>query len=148
MAAPTTTATRWRPPAAPPGGYFDPHAALADGLAVPIVFTAGARGVGALVAPGAGAADVPPGAPADVPLWLAAALLDRNMARLRALPPLFEDGARRALAADAPAACLRGTYFYTAAAALSALPGAPDLRPLAAHALRSRVRPPHGALPG
>jgi hypothetical protein len=86
MAAPTTTTTRWRPPAAPPGGYFDPHAALADGLAVPIVFTAGARGVGALVAPGAGAADVPPGAPADVPLWLAAALLDRNMARLANLP--------------------------------------------------------------
>ena len=36
-----STTARWRPPAAPPGGYFDPHAALADGVAVPVTFTAG-----------------------------------------------------------------------------------------------------------
>ena len=139
MAAPG--APRWRPPVAPPGGYYDPHAALAAGLAVPVVFAAGARGVGALLTPGAGDADVAPGAAADVPLWLAAALLDRNMARLRALPSLFGEPARRALAADGAAACLRGTHFYAAAAAVSALPGAPDLRPLAAHALRARYAP-------
>lgn len=140
----SSSGRRWRP-ACPPasGSYFDPHAALAETVAVPVQFgEAGVRGLGRLLTPGSGERDVAPRcAGASLPLWLASSLLERNMAHLRALPPEYADGACRALAADASAACLRGTYFYASAAAVSALPRAPDLGPIVQHALRTRYAP-------
>jgi hypothetical protein len=140
----SSSGRRWRPacPAAS-GSYFDPHACLAETVAVPVQFgDSGVRGLGRLLTPGSGERDVPPRcAGASLPLWLASPLLERSMAHLRALPPEYADGACRALAADASAACLRGTYFYASAAAVSALPRAPDLGPIVQHALRARYAP-------
>lgn len=140
----SSSGRRWRPvcPAAS-GSYFDPHTALAETVAVPVQFgDSGVRGLGRLLTPGSGERDVPPRCGgASLPLWLASSLLERNMAHLRALPPEYADGACRALAADASAACLRGTYFYASAAAVSALPRAPDLGPIVQHALRTRYAP-------
>ena len=140
----SSSGRRWRPvcPAAS-GSYFDPHACLAETVAVPVQFgDSGVRGLGRLLTPGSGERDVPARCGgASLPLWLASSLLERNMAHLRALPPEYSDGACRALAADASAACLRGTYFYASAAAVSALPRAPDLGPIVQHALRARYAP-------
>lgn len=125
------------------GDYFDPHAALAGEVELPVTLAAGAAGLGRLLDPAAGEADVAPGAAVGLPAWLAAELLGRNMADLRALPPEYGGPARRALSTGAPSVRFRGRspYFYTAALALSTLRGAPDLTPLAAHALRQRYAP-------
>ena len=98
----SSSGRRWRPacPAAS-GSYFDPHACLAETVAVPVQFgDSGVRGLGRLLTPGSGERDVPPRcAGASLPLWLASPLLERSMAHLRALPPEYADGACRALAA-------------------------------------------------
>ena len=52
----SSSGRRWRPacPAAS-GSYFDPHAALAEAVAVPVQFgESGVRGLGRLLTPGSG----------------------------------------------------------------------------------------------